>query len=85
MGRCRRADEPKKTVRLGRIVKPFTLQPLNEGVTSRTVLPLGEPNVHGSFRLSDDYVTTATNDVLLQLSRAGVRLATILNQALRKQ
>jgi S1/P1 Nuclease len=46
---------------------------------------LSEPNSHGGFRLSDDYVTTATNDVSLQLSRAGVRLAMILNQALRKQ
>jgi hypothetical protein len=46
---------------------------------------LPEPNSHGSFRLSDDYVTTATNDVSLQLSKAGVRLAMILNQALRKQ
>jgi hypothetical protein len=46
---------------------------------------LGEPNAHGSFRLSDDYVTTATNDVSLQLSKAGVRLAFILNQALKKQ
>jgi hypothetical protein len=41
-------------------------------------------NSHGSFRLSDDYVSTATNDVSLQLSKAGVRLAMILNQALRK-
>ena len=39
---------------------------------------------HGSFRLTDDYVATATNDVSLQLSKAGVRLAMILNQALRK-
>jgi hypothetical protein len=46
---------------------------------------LPTPNAHGGFRLSDDYVTTATNDVSVQLSRAGVRLAMILNQALRKQ
>jgi hypothetical protein len=45
---------------------------------------LPEPNSHGSFRLTDDYVTTATNDVAIQLSKAGVRLAMILNQALRK-
>jgi hypothetical protein len=45
---------------------------------------LPEPNTHGSFRLSDDYVSTATNDVALQLSKAGVRLAMILNQSLRK-
>jgi hypothetical protein len=45
---------------------------------------LPPPNTHGSFRLTDDYVSTATNDVSLQLSKAGVRLAMILNQALRK-
>jgi hypothetical protein len=45
---------------------------------------LPEPNTHGSFRLSDDYVTMAINDVALQLSKAGVRLAMILNQSLRK-
>ncbi|MFB9261771.1 S1/P1 nuclease [Bradyrhizobium erythrophlei] len=45
---------------------------------------LPEPNARGSFRLTDDYVTTATNDVTLQLSKAGVRLAMVLNQALRK-
>jgi hypothetical protein len=39
---------------------------------------------HGNFLLSNDYVTTATNDVAVQLSKAGVRLATILNRALRK-
>ena len=31
---------------------------------------LPEPNSHGSFRLSDDYVTTATNDVSLQLKQS---------------
>ena len=46
---------------------------------------LPSPNTRGSYRLTDDYVTTATNDVSLQLSKAGVRLAKILNQALRKQ
>jgi hypothetical protein len=45
---------------------------------------LPEPNARGSFRLSDDYVTEATQDVSLQLSKAGVRLAFILNNALRK-
>jgi len=45
---------------------------------------LSEPNSRGSFRLTDDYVTMATNDAALQLSRAGLRLAMILNQALRK-
>jgi hypothetical protein len=46
---------------------------------------LPEPNARGSFRLTDDYVTEATHDVSLQLSKAGVRLALILNKALRKQ
>jgi hypothetical protein len=45
---------------------------------------LPEPNSRGSFRLIDDYVTMATNDVALQLSKAGVRLAVILNQAMQK-
>ena len=45
---------------------------------------LPEPNARGSFRLSDDYVTEATQDVSLQLSKAGVRLALILNNAFRK-
>jgi hypothetical protein len=45
---------------------------------------LPPPNSHGSFLLTDDYVSMATNDVSLQLSKAGVRLAMILNQALRK-
>lgn len=40
-------------------------------------------NARGSFRLTDDYVTNATNDVGIQLSKAGGRLATILNQALQ--
>ena len=44
-----------------------------------------DPNSRGSFRLSDDYVTTATQDVALQLSKAGVRLAFVLNNALRRQ
>src|SRR5215475_3585261 len=46
---------------------------------------LPEPSAHGSFRLSDEYVTTATEDVALQLSKAGVRLAFVLNNAFRKQ
>jgi len=45
---------------------------------------LPEPNRRGSFRLSDDYVATATGDVALQLSKAGVRLAFVLNNALRR-
>ena len=46
---------------------------------------LPEPSAHGSFRLSDEYVTTATEDVALQLSKAGVRLAFVLNNAFRRQ
>ncbi len=46
---------------------------------------LPEPSSRGSYRLSDDYVTTATDDVAQQLSKAGVRLAFILNSALRKR
>jgi S1/P1 Nuclease len=45
---------------------------------------LPEPNAHGSFQLSDHCLTTAKNDVAIQLSKGGVRLAMILNQALRK-
>ncbi len=45
---------------------------------------LPPPNGRGSFRLTDDYVTMATNDVALQLSKAGVRLAVVLNQSLRR-
>lgn len=45
---------------------------------------LPTPNVRGSFRLPDEYITMATNDVSLQLSKAGVRLAMILNQSLKK-
>jgi S1/P1 Nuclease len=41
-------------------------------------------NARGSFRLPDEYITMATNDVSLQLSKAGVRLAMILNQSLKK-
>jgi len=46
---------------------------------------LPEPSARGSFRLSDEYVTTATEDVALQLSKAGVRLAFVLNNAFRRQ
>jgi hypothetical protein len=45
---------------------------------------LPEPSARGSFRLPDDYVSEATQDVSLQLSKAGVRLAFTLNKALRK-
>jgi hypothetical protein len=45
---------------------------------------LPDPSSRGSFRLTDDYITAATHDVAVQLSRAGVRLAFLLNNALRK-
>jgi hypothetical protein len=43
-----------------------------------------EPTRRGSFRLTAEYITTATDDVAQQLSKAGVRLALILNKALRR-
>ena len=46
---------------------------------------LPEPGPRGTFRLSEEYVTNATDDVAQQLSKAGVRLAFVLNEALRKQ
>jgi len=46
---------------------------------------LPEPSARHSFRLTDEYITTATDDVAQQLSKAGVRLAFVLNNALRKQ
>jgi len=46
---------------------------------------LPPPNARGSFRLTDDYISMATEDVSAQLSKAGVRLAFLLNRALRKQ
>jgi hypothetical protein len=45
---------------------------------------LPSPSPSGSYQLSDDYVTKATGDVATQLSKAGVRLAFILNTSLRK-
>ncbi len=39
------------------------------------------PGAHGHIRLSDDYVVMATEDVTIQLSKAGVRLASMLNKA----
>ena len=43
---------------------------------------LPKPNQHRSYRLSEDYLSMATKDAAIQLSKAGVRLAFILNQAL---
>jgi hypothetical protein len=44
---------------------------------------LPQPTSRGSFRLADDYIDMATRDVATQLSKAGVRLAWVLNKALR--
>ena len=41
-----------------------------------------EANSKHVYRLSDDYMATATNDVALQLTKGGVRLAFVLNQTL---
>jgi hypothetical protein len=46
---------------------------------------LPEPSTRGTYRLTDEYVTTATDDVAQQLSKAGVRLAFVLNKALGRQ
>jgi hypothetical protein len=46
---------------------------------------LPEPSTRGSYRLTEEYISTATDDVAQQLSKAGVRLALILNKALGKQ
>jgi hypothetical protein len=42
---------------------------------------LPEPNARRSYPLSDDYVTAVTQDVSMELSKAVVRLALVLNQA----
>ena len=44
---------------------------------------LPPPDARGRFRLSAAYVAMATRDVATQLSKAGVRLAFVLNTALR--
>jgi S1/P1 Nuclease len=43
---------------------------------------LPTPNARGKYRLTDDYVAMADRDVASQLSKAGVRLAVMLNRAL---
>jgi S1/P1 Nuclease len=43
---------------------------------------LPERSARGTYRLTDEYVTSATDDVAQQLSKAGVRLAFVLNKAL---
>jgi hypothetical protein len=44
---------------------------------------LPTPTKRGSYRLTDEYVEMATKDVAVQLAKAGVRLAAVLNQALQ--
>lgn len=46
---------------------------------------LPPPNARGSFPLPDAYVAMARRDVAMQLSKAGVRLAAVLNKALGGQ
>jgi hypothetical protein len=43
---------------------------------------LPAPGGDGVYALSPDYVDTATRDVALQLSKAGIRLAMLLNRML---
>jgi len=43
---------------------------------------LPEPRAQGVYVLDSRYVDAAVQDVRLQLSRAGVRLAVVLNKAL---
>jgi hypothetical protein len=45
--------------------------------------PLPAPGARGAYRLSAAYVSDAVSTVQLQLCRAGVRLAAMLNRALR--
>jgi hypothetical protein len=45
--------------------------------------PLPQARARGGYRLSAGYVRDAVNAVQLQLSRAGVRLAAVLNRAMR--
>jgi hypothetical protein len=46
---------------------------------------LPEPSARNTYQLIDGYIMAASDDVAEQLSKAGVRLAFILNKALRKQ
>jgi hypothetical protein len=43
---------------------------------------LPAPNARGKYRLTDSYIAMADRDVAMQLSKAGVRLAVILNRTL---
>jgi len=44
---------------------------------------LPTPNAKGSYRLPASYIKAADRDAAIQLSKAGVRLAFVLNQALK--
>ncbi len=46
---------------------------------------LPEASLGGSYWLSDAYFTAGTDDVVQQPSKAGVRLALMLNNALRQR
>jgi hypothetical protein len=46
---------------------------------------LPEPSGRNTYQLTERYIATATDDVEQQFSKAGVRLAFVLNNALRKQ
>jgi hypothetical protein len=46
---------------------------------------LPEASARNTYQLTDKYITTATDDVAQQLSKAGVRLAFVLNKALGKR
>jgi len=43
---------------------------------------LPQPNARGTMRLSETYILMAKRDVAIQLSKAGVRLALLLNEVL---
>ena len=43
---------------------------------------LAAPGGDGVYALSQDYIDAAIRDVALQLSRAGIRLAVLLNRVL---
>lgn len=50
---------------------------------SKAYGPLPSPDSRGSYKLSATYVKSATKAASTQLSKAGVRLATVLNAALQ--
>jgi hypothetical protein len=66
------------------VTLPLGRKRLSRSPKNHAYRQLPAPNARGSYRLTDEYVTTATEDVSQQLSKAGVRLAFILNRALRK-